>query len=98
LNPLPGGGYYKRCKKRGHHPTEFPLLQKYQSTPRNLFYNFCKLVGHEEKDSHKFELMRECTLYMYMIQEENVVVEKGDPQYNNQRGFNPGNTKNFGRG
>jgi hypothetical protein len=49
-NPLPGGGYCEICKKWGHHPTECPLLQKYQSTPRNLFCNFCKSFGHEEKD------------------------------------------------
>jgi hypothetical protein len=39
-NPLLGGGYCEICKKWGHHPIEYPLLQKYQSTPRNLFYKF----------------------------------------------------------
>jgi hypothetical protein len=42
--------------------------------------------------------MRECTSDMYKIQEENVAAEGGGPQYNNQRGFNPGNIGNFGRG
>jgi hypothetical protein len=28
LNPLLGGGYYEICKKWGHHPHDFPLLQK----------------------------------------------------------------------
>jgi hypothetical protein len=70
-NPLPGGGYYEICKKWGHHPTECPLLQKYQSTPKNLFCNFCKSVGHEEKDCRAFDLLRERTSDIYRIQEEN---------------------------
>jgi hypothetical protein len=53
-------------------------------------------VGHEEKDSHVFDLMRECTSNMYKIQEENVAVEGGGLQFNNQIGFNPWNRGNFG--
>jgi hypothetical protein len=45
-----------------------------------------------------FDLMRECTSNMYRIQEENVVVEGGGPQYKNQIGFNQGNRGKFGRG
>jgi hypothetical protein len=97
-NPLPGGGYCEICKKWGHHPTECPLLQKYQSTPKNLFCNFCKSVGHEEKDCHVFDLLRERTSDMYRIQEENTDADGGGAQYNNQRGFNQGNKGNFGRG
>jgi hypothetical protein len=98
MNPLLGGGYSEICKKGAHHPTECPLLQKYQSTRRNLFCNFCKCLGHEEKDFHAFELMRECTSDMYGIQEENVVAKGGGVPYNNQRGFNQRNKGNFGRG
>jgi hypothetical protein len=97
-NPLPGGGYCEICKKWGDHPTKCPLLQNYQSTPRKFFYNFCKLVEHEEKDCHIFDLMRECTLDMYKIQEENVVSNIGGQQYNNQIGFTPGNRGKFGIG
>jgi hypothetical protein len=67
LNPLPRGGYCEICKKWGHHPTGCLFIQKYQSTPRNLFCNFLKSVGHEEKYFHTFDLMREHTSYMYMI-------------------------------
>jgi hypothetical protein len=97
-NPLPGGGYCEICKKWGHHPTECPLLQKYQSTPKNLFCNFCKSVGHEEKDCRVFDLLRECTSDIYRIQEENTDVDGSGAQYNTQRGFNQGNKENFGRG
>jgi hypothetical protein len=45
-----------------------------------------------------FDLMRESTLDMYKIQEENVVEEGGAPQYNNKIIFNLGNKGNFGRG
>jgi hypothetical protein len=42
--------------------------------------------------------MRECTLDMYRIQEENVSTEGGGPKYNNHRSFNLGNRGGFGRG
>jgi hypothetical protein len=98
LNPLPGGGYYEICKKWGHHPIECPLLHKYQSTPIKSFSNFCKLVGHDEKDHRAFNLMREHTSDMYKIKEEHAVTKGGGPEYNGQRGFNPENHRGFGRG
>jgi hypothetical protein len=91
-NTLPGEGYYDICKKCGHHLTECPLLHKYQSTPRNLFFNVCKTIRLKEKDCYAFNLIRECSSDMYMIQEENVAIDESTPQYNNHRGFNPGNT------
>jgi hypothetical protein len=98
-NPLEGGvGYCEICKTWGHHPTAFPLLQKYQSTPKNLFCNFCKSVGHDEKYCHTFDLMREHTSDAYKIQEENVSREGGVPQYNTLRGFNQGGRGGFNRG
>jgi hypothetical protein len=97
-NPLSGGEYYEIFKKWGHHPTNNPLLQNYQSTPKILFCNFLKFVGHEEKDCHMFNLMRECTSDMYRIQEENVAAEVGSLQYNNQRGFNQANIGKFFQG
>jgi hypothetical protein len=47
-------------------------------------------MEHEDKDCHAFYLMREITLDMYKIQEENVTTEGGG-KYNNPRGFNQGN-------
>jgi hypothetical protein len=41
--------------------------------------------------------MREHTLDMYKIEEENDAIEGGGTQYNNKREFNPGNIGNFGR-
>jgi hypothetical protein len=38
---------------------------------RICFVIFCKSIGHEEKDCHTFDLLRECTLDIYKIQEEN---------------------------
>jgi hypothetical protein len=67
MKPLLGGGYYEICKKWGHHPHDSPLLQKYQSTPQNLFCNFCKSVGNEEKDFCAFNTIIEHTSYMYRI-------------------------------
>jgi hypothetical protein len=97
-NPLRGGGYCEICKTWGHHPPNFPLLHKYHSTPLDLFCNFCKLVEHEEKDCHAFDLMREHTSYMYRIHEKNTAIKGGVPQYNSQRGFIPGGRGGFSRG
>jgi hypothetical protein len=90
-NPLVEGvGYCEICKTWGNHSIAFPLLQKYQSTLRNLFFNFFKYVGHDEKDCRVFELMRKHTLDAYIIQEEYFIVEGGVPQYNTPRRFNQG--------
>jgi hypothetical protein len=62
-----GVGYREICETWGHHPTVCPLLHKYQTMPNNLFYNFCKSVGHDEKYYHEFNLMRECTSDVYKI-------------------------------
>jgi hypothetical protein len=40
------------------------------------------------KDCRAFDLMRECTLNAYKIQEEVFAVEGGFPQYNTPRGLN----------
>jgi len=37
---------------------------------RNLFGNFFKYVGHEEKDCYAFDLMRECIIDAYRVQGE----------------------------
>jgi hypothetical protein len=69
--PNPLGPWCEICKTMGHHPHNCPLMQKYQSTMRNLFCNFCKSVGHDEKDCHTFDLMRECTADAYRFQGKN---------------------------
>jgi hypothetical protein len=68
LNPL--GPWCEICKTMGHHLHNCILMQKYQRTVRNLFHNFCKLVGHDEKEFHAFDLMRECTVDAYKFQGE----------------------------
>jgi len=48
LNPLPGGGYCKICKKCSHHPTKCPLLQKLQNKFFGVLWYFWRngnLVG-----------------------------------------------------
>jgi hypothetical protein len=37
-NPLSGGGYCEIFKTWGHHPPNFPILQKYQSMPRGIYF------------------------------------------------------------
>jgi hypothetical protein len=51
----------------GHRPHNFMLMQKYQSTARNIFCNFCKSVRHEEKYCHTFYSMRERTADAYRV-------------------------------
>jgi hypothetical protein len=47
-------------------------------------------VGHEDTNCCAFNMMREFTLDMYIIQEDNVAIEGGG-KCKNQRGFNQGN-------
>jgi hypothetical protein len=69
-SPNPLGIWCEICNMMGHQPHSYPLMQKYQITTRNLFCNICKSVGHEEKDCHTFDLMRECTIDAYRVQGE----------------------------
>jgi hypothetical protein len=70
----------------GHQPHNFPLMQKYQSTARNLFCNFFKSVGHEKKNCCAFDLMRERIADAYKVHGEES--EGGVPEYNNPIGYN----------
>ena len=39
----------------------FHLLQKYTQTSQQLFCNFCRLVGHDERTCRSYELMMDQT-------------------------------------
>jgi hypothetical protein len=77
-----------------HHPISFLLMQKYQSTTRNLFCNFCKYVRHDEKECHALDLMRERIADAYQVQMEEGI-EGGVSQYNTLRGYNQGGWGGF---
>jgi hypothetical protein len=82
LNPLvPEGVYCEICRIVRHHPTACPLMQKYQSTTKNLFCNFCKSMGHDKKECCTLNLMRERITEAYKVQGEEGP-EGGVPQYN----------------
>ena len=51
----------------GHRPQDFHLLKKYVQTPKNLFYTFCKSVGHDENSCKAYELMMERTQDVYVM-------------------------------
>jgi hypothetical protein len=46
------------------------LLQKYVQTPKNLYCNFCKSVGHDENHCRAYDLMKERTQDVYAMQAE----------------------------
>lgn len=52
------------------------LLQKFMSTPQQLFCDFCKSVGHDEHHYQSYELMMERTP-MYQMQEETLPLNQG---------------------
>jgi hypothetical protein len=68
----------------GHHPTSCPLVQKYQSTTKNLCFNFCKSVGHDENECCALDLIREGIVDAYKVQGEEGQ-EGGVKQYNTLR-------------
>jgi hypothetical protein len=81
-NPLPKvGPWCKICKTHGHDPYHCPMMQKYQTVPKNSYCNFCKSVGHDDKDCRKMDLMRERTLDKYRVQEE-MMMGQVAPQFN----------------
>ena len=62
-NPLPQarGPWCEICRTNGHRPQYCPLLQKYVQTPKNMFFTFCKSVGHDDNNCRAYELMIERT-------------------------------------
>jgi hypothetical protein len=81
-NPLPTRGLWcEICKKMGHSPYHYPMMQKYQTVPKSSYCNFCKLVGHNEKYFRTIDLMLERTLDAYRVQEE-MMTGKDAPQFN----------------
>src|SRR5713101_6210680 len=69
-NPLvqTQGPWCEICRTRGHRPQECPLLQKYVQTPKNLYCNFCKSVGHDENNCRAYDLMIERKHDFYRVQ------------------------------
>jgi hypothetical protein len=57
------------------------MMQKYQTVPKNYYFTFCKLVGHDNKDYRTMELMREITSDAYRVQAE-MMTQKEMPQFN----------------
>jgi hypothetical protein len=69
------------CKKQGHDPYHFPMMQKYQTVPKSSYCNFCKSVGHDDKDCRTMDLMRERTSDAYRVQAE-MMTGQATPQFN----------------
>jgi hypothetical protein len=44
MNQLPEGGYYEIFNKWGTYLIECPLLQKYQSTPKELILQLMQVI------------------------------------------------------
>jgi hypothetical protein len=72
------------------------MMQKYQTIPKSTFCNFCKSVGHEDKDCRTLEIMKERTSYAYRVQDELMTTQPmcnnkynnaQQPQYNTVQQF-----------
>jgi hypothetical protein len=57
------------CKNR-HRPSECYYIKKYVQTPTNLYFTFCKSVGHDDRDCRDYDLMHEISRDIYKIQGE----------------------------
>jgi hypothetical protein len=81
-NPLPSGGLWcEICKIEGNDLYHYPMMHKYQTMPKSSYWNFCRLVGHDEKDCRTMELMREGTSNTYRVQVE-IMKRQATPQFN----------------
>jgi hypothetical protein len=65
-----GGPWCEIFKTHGNDPYHCPMMQKYKTVPKSSYCNFCKSVGHDDKDCRTMELMRERTSDTYRVQEE----------------------------
>jgi hypothetical protein len=45
-------------------------MEKYVQTPKNLYYMFCKSIGHYDRDCRAYDLMHERSRDIYKIQGE----------------------------
>jgi hypothetical protein len=73
-NPLPIGGFWREiCKTHRHDPYHCPMMQKYETVPKNTFCNFCKSLGHEDKDFQTLEVMKERNLDAYRMHDEPMI-------------------------
>jgi hypothetical protein len=80
-NPFRTGGLWcDICKKQGNDPYNFPMMQKYQTVPKISYCNFCKLVGHDDKNCRIMDLMRETTSDAYRVKEK-MMTGKAAPQF-----------------
>jgi hypothetical protein len=77
------------CQNR-HHPGECYYMKKYVQTPTNLYFMFCKSMGHDDRYYRAYDLMHEWSRDIYKIQGE-VQQEGNTTQYNSSRIgiFNP---------
>ena len=98
-NPLPRmqGPWCEICKTQGHQPQQFPLLHKYVQTPKNLYYVFCKSVGHDEQDCWAYDLMLDRKHDVYRVQLETPGPATG-PQPDQAYRGHAGGFKGRGRG
>lgn len=105
-NPLPQaqGPWCEICRVNGHRPQDFPLLQKYVQTSKNLFCTFCKSVGHDDHHCRDYELMVERTQDVYAMQsdqQQNIAIaqyEQGRVGRGGFRGRGRGGGNGRGRG
>jgi hypothetical protein len=72
-NPLDSGGpWFDILKTYWNDPYHFPMMQKCNRIRKIIFCNFCKLVGHEDKDCRTLEMMKERIADTYMVKVKHV--------------------------
>lgn len=68
-NQLNPGLWCNICRERGqHHSDDCYLLQKYVQTLKQIFCNFCRSIGHDEKNFQSYYLMMEHIVDSYRLQ------------------------------
>jgi hypothetical protein len=56
------------------------MMQKYKTIPKSSYCNFCKSVGHDDKDFRTMEMMREIISDTYRVHEE-LMIGQDVPQF-----------------
>jgi hypothetical protein len=55
------------CRNK-HRPGECYYMEKYVQTPINLYYTFCKSMGHDDMNCRACDIMHESLIDIYKIQ------------------------------
>ena len=71
-NPLSYAGilWFRMCQVYGHQHENYEYMQKMITKEENMYYTFCRSVGHDDKNYRDYDLLQERTYDSYFVKDE----------------------------